>query len=82
MFPASFTESNETLNGLTDLAQGDECVALSILRTETVNGTPCMVSCWKLTAEEMAEIVKTGRVWLVVIGKRMPPVILSGTKPF
>ncbi len=82
MIPISFDESNEVLNGTTKLSEGDICECLSILRSETTNGTLCIVSCWKLTTEELAEVIKTGRVWLTVCGSKMPPVTLSGTKPF
>ncbi|NUM72777.1 hypothetical protein HUU40_00305 [candidate division KSB1 bacterium] len=37
------------------------------------------VSCWRLTAEEMSEIAKTGVVWVSVWGGGMPPILISGT---
>ena len=40
------------------------------------------ISCWQLSNDEMAEIAKTGRVWLYVMGGRHPPVAVSGTDPF
>ena len=45
------------------------------------SGIPVVVSCWKMTAEELAEINRTGRVWLVVWGVTQPPVSLCGEKP-
>ena len=38
-------------------------------------------SCWELDEVELAEIKKTGRVWLRVIGMH-PPVYISGRNPF
>jgi hypothetical protein len=79
--PSSFVESNEVLDKPREMSR-EECDALAVLRTETVNGFPAIVSCWKLTREELDEINKTGRIWLSVIGNNMPPVYLAGTKPF
>lgn len=80
-FPASFDESNAVL-GAPNVELADEVLCLSILRTKTENGTPVIVSCWKFTAEEMEEISRTGRVWLVVAGHTMPPCLLQGQKTF
>lgn len=80
-FPASFDESNAVLGrpkGMTD----DECTPLSVLITEDTAEQPVVVSCWKLTAEEMAEIQRTGRIWLGIYGQTMPPVWVVGERPF
>ncbi len=81
-FPANFDEANDVLNATTGVAPGDKVLPLNILRTETVNGTPCTVSCWKLTQHELDEINRTGRVWLTIIGRKCPPVGVYGSKPF
>lgn len=55
----------------------DECSAL-----------PCfvdnrqVVSCWQFSPEEVAEIVRTGRIYLGVLGASTPPVWVTGTNPF
>lgn len=77
----SFPESDAVLdkpNGMTY----EDCSALSILRVQTADGMPAVVSCWKLTAEELAEINRTGRVWLMIYGVTMPPSVVCGEKPF
>ena len=43
--------------------------------------TGVKVSCWELTADELAEISATGKVWLHVWGGH-PPVCVSGEDPF
>jgi hypothetical protein len=43
---------------------------------------PAIISCWKVTKEELEEIRRTGRIWLFVYGRGMPPVALSGKNPF
>lgn len=40
----------------------------------------CLVSCWRLSAEELAEVLRTGVVWLSVMGRMLPPVMISGRR--
>lgn len=39
-----------------------------------------VVSCWRLSADELAEIQRTGVVWLSIIGNTMPPAFVGGHK--
>ena len=39
------------------------------------------ISCWRLNEAELAEVVRTGVVWLYVRGVH-PPVSVSGEYPF
>lgn len=79
-FPTSFDESNEFLDAPPGM---HDCVGpLSVLRMKYPDGMPVVVSCFKVTAEELAEINKTGRIWLGVLGVTMPPAFLAGIKPF
>ncbi len=55
---------------------------LSVYRGQQANGVPVVISCWKLTQEELAEFQRTGRVWLTVMGTTMPPVALSALSPW
>lgn len=80
MEATSFAESDAVLARPADLSEA-ECNPLAICRG-MLNNLPVVISCHKATAEELAEINRTGRVWLVVVGLTMPPVILSGTSPF
>ncbi|HEX8658318.1 MAG TPA: hypothetical protein VF690_12320, partial [Hymenobacter sp.] len=43
---------------------------------------PCVVSCFKLSAEELAEVARTGLLYLQVLGPTHPPVSISGLSPF
>lgn len=81
MEAASFDEANIVLSRPPDMT-ADECTPLSVWRGVTENDAPIVISCWKVTAEELEEIKKTGRVWLTVVGYTMPPVSLAGTSPF
>lgn len=81
MIPTSFDEANAVL-GKPDSMSHEECTCLSVLRTEMDNGQPIVISCWKLTTEELAEIQRTGRVWLMIWGPTMPPAAVEGKRPF
>lgn len=43
---------------------------------------PCVVSCAKLSPEELAEVNRTGVVYLQVLGHTHPPVALHSISPF
>lgn len=81
MFPASFDESNLVLDKPDDMTH-DQCDPLSVFRGNTNDGLPVVISCWKCTAEELKEIQRTGRVWVMVYGITMPPIAPTGIKPF
>lgn len=40
-----------------------------------------VISCWAFDAHELAEIARTGQVWLSVWGETIPPVCVHGIKP-
>lgn len=80
MIPSSFDEANLVL----DRPAGDgfkDCDPLNVLRCQDPVGRPMVISCWKLTQEELEEIQRTGRVWLSIWGPTMPPANVSGIKP-
>lgn len=81
MIPTSFDESNHVLDKPQDMDRAD-CDALSVWVGSTPQGFPVVISCWKLTKEDLEEIQRTGRVWLWVYGVTMPPVALGTAKPF
>ncbi len=56
-----------------------ECGGLAVTET-TINGAPCMVSYWKPTEAEIANILAGGLVALWIIGTNHPPVAL-GVEP-
>jgi len=39
----------------------------------------CFVSCWRLSEDELAEVARTGVVWLRTEGQRFSPSLVSGT---
>lgn len=78
MIPTSFDESNDCL-GSGDIANTE---ALSIYRGVVNGDQPVVISCWKMTAEELEEVKRTRRVWLLTLGETMAPATLNGIKPF
>ncbi len=38
-----------------------------------------IVSCWELTQEEKMEILREGKIWLVVMGQAQPPVFIGSS---
>ena len=80
MIPTSFEESNCALSRPADMTD-DQCAPLSVCKTIDANGFPVVISCWKMTALELVEFHRTGRVWLIIAGDTMPPARLSCNKP-
>ncbi len=81
MIPTAFDEENALLQPPPQLTV-DQCEPLSICLAHNDEGQPVIISAFKPTVEELAEIQRTGRVWLMVYGWQMPPVKLSGYSPF
>ena len=76
--PVSFDGSNTVLVAPPDM---DNCEDLPVLRLQYAEGR-ALISCWKLTREELEEIARTGQVWLVIWGDTMAPAYVGGVKPF
>ena len=78
--PTSFDESNAVLDRPRDMTD-EECGPLCIYRGKYLNGN-IVYSCWKLSEEELQEVINTKRIWLGILGFTMTPAYVSGTKPF
>ncbi len=81
MIPAAFDQENGVLNPPIGMSSA-ECETLSVWRGVLENRMPVVITCWKVTKEELEEIQRTGRVWLTVMGTTMPPVIIEGASPW
>lgn len=42
----------------------------------------CVVSCWELSEEEKAEVLRSGRIYFQAFGMTHPPVSIWGTSPW
>jgi hypothetical protein len=86
MLPVTFPQHNFVFKkpeGWTD----EQCSDLSVWKGDAPideNGTTCptIISCWKLSKEDLEEIQRTGVVWLSISGTGMPPVSVFTENPF
>jgi len=70
--PVDFKGSNLVLGA----PEGVENVSpLPVFRTQAQ-----VISCWKLSVAELAEVNRTGCVYLAVMGHTQPPVYLASEK--
>lgn len=76
MIPTSFDESTGVLSAPKGISAKD-CGPLSVYQ----NGA-LVISCWKMTQSEREEFLKTGRIWLTILGESMPPAVLTVQSPF
>lgn len=81
MIPVAFDEENTILQTPPGTPI-ENCEAISVFAGPNEGGYPVIVSCWKMTREEVDEVQRTGRIWMTVLGYGMQPVVLSGTSPF
>lgn len=76
MIPVKTETTNCILKG-----PSPDVMDLPVTRYETDEGIPAIQSCWKLSEEEIQEIIKTGEIHFSIYGVTHPPICLS-TKPF
>jgi hypothetical protein len=81
MFAADFPQSNDVIDKPPDMDR-DDCEALNVFRGTDTEGQKVTISCWKVTAEELEEINKTGRVWVWHHGDWLQPHSCGGHNPF
>lgn len=70
--PIQFNEQNDTLGG------GHP----SIIDLPCYRDGAQVISCWTPSPAELAEIMTTGQIWLVVKGQNQPPINVTGSYPF
>lgn len=80
MVSSAFNQENLVLNPPPGMET--DCESLSVFSGKDVMDKDVVISCWKLTKEELEEFNKTGRIWLIVRGQTMPPVALTATCPW
>jgi hypothetical protein len=85
MLPTSFKGSNFVFTkpqGWTD----EQCMDLPVFKgnakDEDGSEIPVIISCWRMSKEDLEEIQKTGCVYLSITGTGMPPVSLFTESPF
>lgn len=86
MLPIDFEARNFVFTkpaGWTD----EQCMDLPVWKGQIPiddegNKSNSIISCWKLSKEDLDEILKTGVIWLSINGTGMPPVSLFTENPF
>jgi hypothetical protein len=86
MLPTSFPESNFVYTKPKDWTD-EQCMDLPVWKgpvpIDDAGATaPTIISCWKLSKEDLEEINRTGCVWLLITGTGMPPVSVAAENPF
>jgi hypothetical protein len=80
--PTDFPESNLTLVGTPEDKAAGTVIDLPTHRYRDLDGNQHVISCWKLTVDEIAEILRTGVIWFHAWGHTHPPISIQGTCPF
>ena len=75
--PVSFGGANTVLKG----SEGSDILDLPCYVHENYDGAVSAWSCWEIDELELAEITKTRKVWLNVLGSGHPPVYVTGRSP-
>ena len=70
MEPVRFDRVNVILRG----PEGSDIKDLPVYSDETRG----CISCWKLSGEELMNVLQTKTIWLAVTSEKHPPVMLSG----
>lgn len=85
MLPTTFEQVNFTFTKPKDMTN-EQCMDLPVwkgnAKDENGNESPVIISCWKLSYEDLQEIQKTGCIYLSISGHGMPPVSLFTENPF
>lgn len=84
MQPISFPQQNHVLGKPEDMTD-DECSPLPTHHyNQPIEGKlyPAIISCWKLSPEELEEVQRTGVVWVSILGKTLAPFIVFTQNPF
>lgn len=83
MHPIQFTEQNGVLVGPPDL---DDCLDLPYHKGFDIQrqGKPLrtVTCCYELNKEEIEELVKTGKFYMVFYGRTIPPIMPIVENPF
>lgn len=78
----NFPEANLNLIGSPEDRAAGTVYDLHAHRYKDLDGNPHVITKWRLTPEELAEVRLTGAVWLHCWGTTQPPISVSGHDPF
>ncbi len=75
----TFSKANMTLSAPPSIPDAYD---LPVCKTQTHEGHPLFLSCWELSDAELAEIIKTRRVWLWTMSDSFPPTSIEAQYPW
>lgn len=81
LVPTSFPEENIRLDAPSELSS-EQCESLTAYQGFQEDGMPVTVTCWKFTREDLEQLHKTGRLWLVYAGHEVSPIYPTTESPF
>lgn len=81
MLPCDFPQRNHVFEKPKNMTD-EQCFELPVFVGRNPEGFPCIISCWRLSKEDLDEINRTGVVWLNVISNTQPPVSVTVETPF
>jgi hypothetical protein len=58
------------------------CFPLPAVQVQYADGVYGVVSAWELDEQELADIARTGRLWLEIRGTTQPPVLITTRCPY
>ncbi len=81
-----FPEANFTFTKPENMTD-DECGSLRVWRGETEpneqgNSFPNIISCWELSDDDVANILRDRKIYLRIVSNGMPPVSIQTETPF
>lgn len=81
MIPVEFKYQNKVFTKPEDMTD-EQCQSLNVWQGKDQSGFPNIISCWKLSEDDMNTIKETGVVWLTIVANGMPPVYVGSENPF
>jgi hypothetical protein len=86
MLPVDFPERNFVYQKPKDWTD-EQCSDLPVWKGDAPiddegNKAPVIISCWRLSKEDLEETQRTGLIYLSISGAGMPPVALFTENPF
>lgn len=81
MIPSDFPESNKVYDKPIDMSV-DECEPLNVWEGHDKSGQAVIISCWKLTTDEVQTLLAGGRLWVFHYGSFLQPHALTTKTPF
>lgn len=79
MIPQRFAKSNIVMTAPPGM---DNCYDVHACVVQYPDGTRAILTCWKPTPQELAQINLGNPIWLSQVGNRMMPSALSVEDPF